>query len=64
MQHRPLFIATSKGFVNLSLVQHIKPPERGLVRFVFGENEYVDLPAKEAQGIEATMVNELLVFAE
>jgi hypothetical protein len=31
--HQPLFVSTSRGYVNLSLVQYIRPPEL----FVFPE---------------------------
>jgi hypothetical protein len=61
---QPTFIHTSRGYVNLSRVLYIKPPERGLVRFVFSDHEYVDLPEEEARGVETVMVNELLVCAE
>jgi len=42
--HQPLFVSTTRGYINLALVQLIKPPERGLVRFVFGERDFVDIP--------------------
>jgi hypothetical protein len=58
---QPMFIATSKGFVNLLRVLYIKPPERGLVRFVFSDNEYVDVPEQEAQRIEVVMIQELMI---
>jgi hypothetical protein len=61
MQRQPMFVATSKGFVNLSRVLYIKPPERGLVRFVFSDNEYVDVPEQEAQRIEVVMIQEIMI---
>jgi hypothetical protein len=48
MTRQPMFVATSRGFLNLMRVLYIKPPERGLVRFVFSDHEYIDLPEGEA----------------
>jgi hypothetical protein len=59
-----MFVHTSRGYVNLSRVLYIKPPERGLVRFVFSDSEYVDIPESEAQRVVMTMVQEMLTFAE
>jgi hypothetical protein len=59
MQNQPLFVYTKRGYINLSQVLCIKPPERGLVRFVFSDHEYMDLPAEEAQRVESVMVGEL-----
>jgi hypothetical protein len=56
-----MFIATSRGFVTLSLVQHIRAPAGGLVRFMFSGGEFVDLPEQEAQGIETVMLQEMLI---
>jgi hypothetical protein len=64
MQRQPIFVATSRGFINLWRVLYIKAPERGLVRFVFTDNEYMDLPEAEAQQVETTMISELMICAD
>jgi hypothetical protein len=64
MQPQPLFVFTSKGYVNLSRVLYIRKPERGLVRFVFSEKDYIELPEAEAQRVEHVMVGELFIFPE
>lgn len=55
---QPLFVMTSRGFINLSLVQYIIPEtidERDCIRFVFREDENVvdaiDLPAEEGKRV-------------
>jgi hypothetical protein len=62
MQHHPLFVFTKKGYINLSLVRHIKPAERGVVRFVFSDSEYIDLPEAEARQVEHIMEGELFIY--
>jgi hypothetical protein len=64
MQRQPFFIATSKGFVNLSRVLHIKPAERGMVRFEFGCGEFVDVPEQEAQRVEIVMIQECMICGD
>jgi hypothetical protein len=64
MQRQPMFVATSRGFINLWRVLYIKPPEHGLVRFVFSDHEYLDLPEHEAQRVETVMVSELMICAD
>jgi hypothetical protein len=64
MQQHPLFVFTKKGYLNISLVRHIKPAERGVVRFVFSDNEFIDLPEEEARRVESVMIGELFVFPE
>jgi hypothetical protein len=64
MQRQPMFVRTSRGYINLMRVLYIKPPERGLVRFVFSDHEYVDLPEADAHAVETTMINEILVCAD
>jgi hypothetical protein len=51
--NQPTFISTSRGTINLSRVLYIKPAERGLCRFVFGKDEYIDVPADEAERLLA-----------
>jgi hypothetical protein len=64
MQRQPMFVRTSRGYLNLARVLYIKPPERGLVRFVFSDHEYVDIPEQEFHGIESTMMQELIICVD
>jgi hypothetical protein len=64
MTHQPLFVFTKKGYINLALVRHIKPAERGVVKFVFTDNEFIDLPEEEARRVEHIMEGELFVYPE
>ncbi len=62
MNTQPLFVFTKKGYINLSLVRHIKPAERGVVRFVFSDDEYIDLSEEEARRVEHIMEGELFIY--
>jgi hypothetical protein len=64
MQQQPLFVFTKKGYINLALVRLIKPAERGVVKFVFSENEFIELPEEEARRVEHIMEGELFIYPE
>ena len=64
--HQPLFIETSRGYVNLALVRYICPPEirNGFdcIRFMFcdGENEadWIAVPTDEGKMIIRALMSE------
>jgi hypothetical protein len=63
MTHQPLFVFTSKGYINLALVRLVLE-DKDHVRFVFDDKEHIDLPLKEGGRVLSIMVGELFVYPE
>jgi hypothetical protein len=63
MNTHPFFVATSKGYINLSLVRLVQE-DKERVRFVFDDSAHIDLPAKEGGRVLSIMVGELFVYPE
>jgi hypothetical protein len=61
---QPYFLRTSRGLINLMRVLHIKPAERGMVRFEFGCGDFVDVPEQEVQRIEVVMIQECMICGD
>jgi len=65
MQRQPLFVRTSRGYLNLGLVRLIEEGKENW-KFVFDDPKgaYLELPANEGYRVLTAMVNEMLVCAE
>jgi hypothetical protein len=65
MQRQPMFVRTSKGYVNLGLVRLIVEEEE-TTKFIFDDQRgaFISLPKKEGWRVLSTMISELLVCAD
>jgi hypothetical protein len=63
MNTHPMFVWTSKGYINLALVRLVQE-DKDHVRFVFDDKEHIDLPLKEGGRVLSIMVGELFVYPE
>jgi hypothetical protein len=65
MQRQPMFVRTSKGYVNLALVRLIVEEEE-TVKFIFDDQrgQFITLSKREGSRVLMTMHNELLVCAD
>jgi len=63
MRHQPMFVHTSKGYINLALVRLIVE-ENEQVKFVFDDvrGQFITLPKKEGEVVLMTMAQEMLVY--
>jgi hypothetical protein len=55
----PMFVETSKGYINLIQVRVIEQHEH-VVRFNFSGSEHIDLPKREGEKILTRMVYMML----
>ena len=63
MQRQPMFVSTSKGYLNLTLVRLIVEDE-ATVKFIFDDNrgQFITLPKKEGSLVLMRMMSDLLVY--
>jgi hypothetical protein len=57
---KPVFVETSKGCINLSLVREIVDVEDHHVRFWFDAEHFVELPSNEWVSIRSKMAHLML----